>query len=143
MKFWESAISDTSTQQSTQSVLVIDDSVFALDVFKELLAQLDVKNVHSAPDGMAAKRLLASMPTQPDFLICDLFMPNMDGIEFLDLLAKQGYSGGVLIVTGVDTEMLRLTSFIASSAGLNILGTLEKPVSLEQLSSVMGLPVVS
>ncbi len=139
----ESAISDTTTHQPTQSVLVIDDSVFALDVFKELLAQLGVKDVQSAPDGLAAKRLLASMPKQPDFLICDLFMPNMDGIEFLDLLAKQGYPGGVLIVTGVDTEMLRLTSFIASSAGLNILGTLEKPVSLEQLSTVMGLPIIS
>jgi CheY-like chemotaxis protein len=79
------------------------------------------------------------MPKLPDFLICDVFMPDMDGIEFVGELAKQRYQGGLVLVTGVSQSMLEVASDIAIAKGLRVLGTLTKPVSQASLEKALGM----
>lgn len=124
------------------TVLVVDDDDFAHVVLREMLGLLGITTVHSAEDGRKALKLLAGLHPQPDFLICDVFMPDMDGIEFLENLATQRYTGGIVILSGVDAQMLSLSREIASTNGLKVLGAFIKPVALQQLSNALGLPVV-
>jgi CheY-like chemotaxis protein len=124
------------------SVLVVDDDEFAHEVLREMLGLLGVSAMHSAEDGRKALKVLAGLHPPPDFLICDVFMPDMDGIEFLEQLAGLGYSGGVVILSGVDAQMLSLSRELAATNGLNILGAFIKPVGLQQLSHALALPVL-
>ena len=131
-------MSNVLTESAAPSVLVVDDDDFAHDVLGEMLGQLGIASVHAAKDGRVALRVLSGLKPAPAFLICDVFMPDMDGIEFLDRLATQGFSGGIIILSGVDVEMLNLSKLIATNGGLNILGAFVKPVTLAQLSGVIG-----
>ena len=130
-------------KQSAPMVLVIDDDEFAREVLGEMLSQLGVKEVLNATDGRVALRVLAAQERAPDFVICDVFMPDMDGIEFLDHLATQGFVGGIIMLSGVDANMLNLSKVIGSASGLRVLGTYTKPVSLEDLGRAMGLLQIS
>lgn len=62
--------------------LIVDDSAFARKVVREMLstsALIDV--VGTARDGEEALELTATL--SPDVVICDLHMPNVNGVEFV------------------------------------------------------------
>jgi CheY-like chemotaxis protein len=66
-------------------------------------------------------------------------MPNMDGLEFLDQLAQMQFKGGVIVVSGLNIEMLDMARQIAVGSGLQVLGAFTKPVSQSQLWAALGL----
>jgi CheY-like chemotaxis protein len=119
-------------------VLVVDDDEFSREYFAEILADVGVGAVQSLPSGRAALRTLAALPRPPDLLICDLFMPDMDGIEFLDQLSKQGYPGAVMLVSGQDVSMMDIAQQVALANGLNLLGAHTKPVPMAALVAVLS-----
>lgn len=120
------------------SVLVVDDDELTQELMREMLSDLGIKAVQMAQDGRQALKMLAESAHPPKFLLCDIFMPEMDGFEFLEQLAAQHYGGGVVLMTGVDPEMLRLAREIAVVNGLEVLGTFLKPVSMAQLSHALA-----
>ena len=122
------------------TALVVDDDEFAAETLAHTLSSLGMAEVYRAEDGQKALKLLASLDREPDFLVCDVFMPNMDGVEFLDKLAARGYGGGVLIVTGVDPAMLSFTRTLARGGSLRVVGTFVKPVAREDLARALLLP---
>lgn len=138
----ELVTNDKGSRGASPSVLVVDDDEFAHDVLREMLGLLGVSTVHTADDGRKALKVLAGLQPPPDFLICDVFMPDMDGIEFLEQLAGQAYPGGIVILSGVDAQMLSLSRDLAATNGLNILGAFIKPVGLQQLSKALELPLL-
>lgn len=119
------------------TTLVVDDDDFAVQAMSAALQQVGIKKVISASDGKAALKLMSTLPVQPDFLICDLYMPNMDGVEFLELLADRAYQGGIIIVTGVDPILLEPVRVMAQYKSLNVLGAFVKPLSVEELKRVL------
>lgn len=125
-------------QGSTPSVMVVDDDAFSRDVLQEMLLAEGVHDIYLAEGGRAALRALASLPSAPDLLICDVFMPDMDGIEFMSELAAQNYQGSVILVTGVDVETLSLARDIATGQGIQLLGSFAKPLRQDALAHVLG-----
>lgn len=75
---------------------------------------------------------------KPDIVVLDVVMPQRDGIEIVLWLAKQGYDGKVLLITGYDPQHARNAELLAECRGLNIIGTLRKPVSLPQLRKALA-----
>ena len=67
----------------------------------------------------------------------DVFMPDMDGIEFLDHLSKQRYAGGVMLVSGQDVTMMAIAQEIALESGLKLLGAYTKPVPMAVVAAVL------
>jgi CheY-like chemotaxis protein len=128
-----------SIVRSSSSVLVVDDDDFALESMREALAPLMLASIATATDGFAALRHIKSSLLPPDFLICDVYMPNMDGLEFLDQLAQMKYRGGVILVSGLNIEMLGMARQIAMGSGLLLLGAFSKPVPQAHLWAAMGL----
>ena len=124
---------------SGKSVLVVEDDEFSREILRKNLLYLGVADIYSACDGVAGIRVLNSMQQLPDFVICDIFMPDMDGIEFLGELARREYQGGIILMTGVSRDMLQVAQEIASFKGLKMLGACTKPLQYEALSSMMGL----
>jgi CheY-like chemotaxis protein len=132
---------ETQRTTSAPSVLIADDDEFSVDYMRGLLLRLGVTDIICAQDGIGALSLIGSALRTPDFLICDVFMPGMDGIELLERLAKMHFSGGILMVSGVDETILGLSGFIALNEGLRVLGSLVKPVGLGHLADAFGLHV--
>ena len=63
-------------------VLVVDDSAYVRKVVKEMLARSGaIEVVGTARDGQEALQAVADL--EPDVVTCDLIMPEMDGVEFI------------------------------------------------------------
>jgi DNA-binding response OmpR family regulator len=92
-------------------VLVADDD----DAVRELLVRaLGAKyTVYEARDGAEARRILEAIPT-PDAFVCDVTMPELDGVELLQSIRKDttlrtppvlflsGKSGPLDVVRGIN-----------------------------------------
>jgi CheY-like chemotaxis protein len=121
------------------TVLVVDDDDFFHLVIGNLLSILGVANVLVARNGCDGLKLLKTHRQQIDYLVCDIFMPDMDGIEFLANLTDLKYTGRILVTSGVSVVTLDIARTIATANGLRLAGAFIKPISLEQLSNALGI----
>lgn len=119
-------------------ILVVDDEDFALRVFETQLRGLGVREVVCCASAAAALARVAGAVPAFDLLFCDLNMPEMDGVELLRQLAREGYQGIVVLVSGEDDRTLQTVGHLAAVRGLGILGALTKPVGLETLRQVLA-----
>jgi CheY-like chemotaxis protein len=130
----------TPTRKNRQStVLVVDDDEYSRELARLTLSQLGYDNVHVAQDGNEGLRVLDTLQPPPDFLICDIFMPDIDGIEFVAGLVRRDYRGGLILVTGGDVQMLSVARLIAVQSGLNVLAALTKPLQQDALQQVVPM----
>ena len=116
-------------------VLIVDDDPFMLELMRDVIESFgnyDVRTAHGARDGLAA---LAR--TAPRLLVCDLSMPDMDGIEFLSAVAGARFRGRVVLLSGLDKDMLHAARRLAQAQGLDVAGAFAKPVGLAQLREVL------
>ena len=127
----------TAASNPSPTVLVIDDDDFSQEIMCAMLKAHGVTDIQSARNGRHALDLLAQQLRAPDFLICDIFMPDMDGIEFVGHLATLKYSGGIILVSGGSLEMIGIAKTIAEKYGLKVLATLTKPLPFEALAQAM------
>lgn len=80
-------------------VLVVDDDPDVLESMSETLAtRLRGAVVAAAPDGAAALESIEE--ATPDFVLLDLAMPGLSGIELLAEIRRRAPSAAVFIVTG-------------------------------------------
>lgn len=119
-------------------VLVLDDDKFLLEFVSHLLKELGVNEVFVAEDGAAGLFALSAQIEAVDLLICDIEMPGMDGIEFLRHIADQKYSGKIVLFSGVEADLLKAIERLAIVRGLNVIGTLAKPVTIGSLTEILG-----
>ena len=128
--------SSPASHAAPRRVLLLDDDRFMLDVLRDMLDLVDEGgsgrfDVHAECD---ARRALAVLPRHaPDFLICDLAMPEMDGIEFLQAAAGQGFSGRVILVSALEDGVRDAATELARALGLRVAGAFRKPLAIEQL----------
>ncbi|MEQ6291918.1 PAS domain S-box protein [Vogesella sp. GCM10023246] len=125
--------------QGAPRLMLVDDDAFTLELLQQQLQELQAGHVITCASARAALAQLDSQPT-PDWLICDLQMPDMDGIAFLRLLGELHYPGRVVILSGMDSHVLKATERLARSFGLNFQGALGKPVSRDALQTLLHQP---
>ena len=126
-------------QGGVSSVLVVDDDAFSRDWLSELCGGLGIAHIHTADNGYAAIKRLRQMDVLPDLIVCDIYMPDMDGIEFLEKLIERRYAGKLMLISGMDPETLTLAREIADASAMDFLGAFVKPVSRETLAYALKL----
>ena len=119
------------------SVLVVEDHDFQRRTAVRLLHGLGVSKVAEAADGSAALQLLAHS-AQPDVIICDIDMPEMDGVEFISRVAQQGLASAVVVASGLDSKVLAAVTSIGEAHGLQLLGAVEKPLTARRLGELLA-----
>lgn len=122
------------------NILLIEDHDFQRQVLATQLAHLIDPNydqIHCAANGIDALAIMQNY--QPQLLLCDLNMPQMDGISFLGHLAEQQFSGQIIITSALGAEVLNSVNKMCKNYGLNLLGTLVKPTHLDQLKQLLTL----
>ena len=86
--------------------LLVDDDPFALKLLARQLALLGVLEVTICDGAQSALDLLSMEKQDFDLVFCDLQMPGMDGVEFVRHLARIGYRGSLVLVSGEESRVL-------------------------------------
>ena len=125
-------------QVTCHSALVVDDDLVVLRQVKAMLEALGVAQVLTAANGLEAIRVLAERSKEIEVLLCDLSMPEMDGVELIRQFGKTGFKGGLILISGAEEKIISTVSNLAVLQGLRVLGQLQKPVSAAQLAHMLA-----
>ena len=128
---------DGSLENGSLSVLVVDDDDLQRQFLARLLARAGIGPLFWATNGRSA--LEAFREGQAiDVVVCDLLMPEMDGIEFLKQVSDEGFAPSIVISSGADEDTQREMETVARTHGLRVLGFIPKPVSVDALLTVLA-----
>ena len=111
---------------ATHSILLIDDERETVALLeRNLISDFRVLKAYNGAEGL---RVAAS--SLPDIIVCDMMMPQLDGLEFLRALRndKKLKHIKVIIFTGQTSEEERIAAYDAGADAF-----ITKPVSLKLL----------
>lgn len=121
---------------SAIKILLVDDEPFALKLLARQLAALGYTDVVACDLASQALDIVASGATV-DLVMCDLQMPEMDGVELMRHLGNAGYRGAIVLVSGEDLRILHTAQMVAQTHGLNVLGAVRKPIPPLEIQRVL------
>ena len=97
-------------------VLIADDQALVRGGFRMILeAKEDMEVVGEAGDGAEAVELVERL--QPDVVLMDVRMPDMDGIEATRRIAASGSSARIVILTTYDVDEYVFAALRAGASG--------------------------
>ena len=71
--------------------------------------------------------------TQPSVIVMDIVIPEMDGIELIDWLAEINCTVPIILMSGYNAFYLEMAEKLGNRKSCNIIGTLIKPFTSEEL----------
>ncbi|KNF08073.1 response regulator [Gottschalkia purinilytica] len=111
-------------------LLLVEDEELARDELSRFLKRR-VGKLYIAQNGLEGLEKIKEY--DPDMIVTDLKMPNMDGLEMIRTARKNGYDGAVIIVSALsDSET------ILKAVDVGIVKYMVKPVDTEKLILTMG-----
>ncbi len=128
---------DEDITQFSLKLMLVDDDYIMHRVSTVMLNDLGISKVLNAMSGPAALDLLTENRDEIDVIICDLNMPEMDGVEFIRHLAQRDYEGSLILTSGEDVRILRTVEKLAIEHDLHMLGVLEKPATPAKISELL------
>ncbi len=113
-----------------KTLVVIDDDDLVGQLVVEAAQQVGFSAL-AVQDFEALKVQVDS--AEPDVMVLDLVLPNVDGIQVLRFLADRGCKAKIWLLSGFDPKVVQTAERLGVSLGLNIVGALNKPVSVTTL----------
>lgn len=117
--------------------LVVEDQGFQRWTLATILRRLGALRVFAAEDGRSALDVMEGLTQPIDIIVTDLDMPGMDGMEFIRHIGETYDRVSLIVSSGLDRPLVDSVETMASAYGLNLLGTIEKPVSANKLESLI------
>ena len=111
-------------------ILIIDDDAAVRTTVRVLLERAGYEIIE-AGDGREGSRMLDGV----DLVITDLLMPEVDGVDLLGMIRREGYTQPVIAMSGggkVDSK-----SYLDVAKALGAFATIAKPFDLEHLLSTV------
>ena len=125
------------------SVLVVDDDPVVLMQMTQMLRGLGVREVLTARNGVEAMHLVGRRRQAIDVVVCDLNMPEMDGVEMIRRFGQSNFGGALILMSGADEQILSTVGKLASLQGLAVLGQIHKPVTPQAMSDLLRKTLVA
>lgn len=113
-------------------VIIADDEPKIIQLIR-LLGQwdkYDIEIVDECHDGMSA--LESIKKHRPDFVLSDIKMPDLDGLELIRMTREAGIESLFILISGY-----RHFEYARSAVALNVVDYLLKPVDEEQLNKTL------
>lgn len=115
---------------ATLRTLIVDDEPLAVERMQVICARMDgITVVGTASDGEAGLRLIDAL--EPDLVLLDLTMPEMDGLTVARTLARKANAPAIIFVTAHD-------EFAVEAFDLDAIDYVLKPVAPERLQRAIS-----
>lgn len=118
-------------------LMVVDDHAGQRQLVRDMLHELGVEHVHEADDGETALEQMRTLDQPIDVIVSDLDMPGMDGVEFIRHLGNCHLASALVLASGMDPALIGTVEAMARVQGLQVLGTLQKPIGADELAAAL------
>jgi CheY-like chemotaxis protein len=115
-------------------ILVVEDDTQFLQMLVKML-QADGHQVATAADGALALEQVEQL--QPELIITDILMPNLDGVETILALSQRGNAAPVIAMSG-GRRSISAEFNLASASLMGVEAVLAKPFSRQALREAIG-----
>lgn len=85
-----------------------------------------------------ARAFSACAAFEPDVIVLDIFMPEIDGFEVLRYLGQAQRRSSIVIASGKGAPFRDMAARMCEQAGLPIIGNIAKPFTVDVLKQVLG-----
>ncbi|MEE1923600.1 EAL domain-containing protein [Pseudomonas sp. 148P] len=117
-------------------MLILENQSFQRAIAVKILGQLGCREVFEASGGSEAITLLERIG-RVDVAICDVRMEGMDGVEFIHRAAESSLIGGVIVSSGLHSEVRRAITQLLTRLGVSFLGDVGKPLQLDSMRQAL------
>ena len=124
---------EAKTGEYSTRMLLVEDDQTSRRLIRALLPKELKVSMTEAEDGQAALSMMEK-PPYPDIIVCDVLMPNMDGLEFIARLRALPRFSNIPVV------MISANAFkdnVAKAASLKVTRFLSKPLERKDLSDAI------
>jgi EAL domain-containing protein (putative c-di-GMP-specific phosphodiesterase class I)/CheY-like chemotaxis protein len=118
-------------------ILLVDDDSHMLDLECRMLKSLGYTQISTATSAAEALLQLEYDPSSAELIICDLGMPGIDGIQFLQFLDSSPFRGSVILFSAESARVLHSVQKLLVGPQLTILGALTKPGTREGMRALI------
>lgn len=119
-------MTDSDKEEAALRTLIVDDEPLAVERIQVICAEIpSLRVVGTASDGAAALRLAEKL--EPDLVLLDMTMPELDGLSVARHFAGQDHAPAVIFVTAHD-------HFAVEAFDLDAVDYVLKPVSADRLA---------
>ena len=122
------------------SALIVDDDPIVCETARSYFRQRGTPNISVAHNGKQALEIIEHSDGRFDFILLDLNMPEMDGIQFLRRMHLRSYPGTIGILSGESPGVITLAMDLARKHGLNVVGPIAKPMKIDILDALFTAP---
>jgi CheY-like chemotaxis protein len=116
-----------------RKVLVIDDD----DTFCMLLATMLSHWGYSVMTSTQAQSIDFEEMTDADIIFLDMMLPGMNGLEVLNILSSHQIKSSIVLMSGVENEVLVTAEAFAKRNDLQLIGVLYKPFRVSDVLAVL------
>ncbi|HAS62541.1 MAG TPA: hypothetical protein DCS35_08120 [Vibrio sp.] len=116
-------------------ILIIEDDIIQATKLKLTLNALGYHQTSIAKDAHTALEICQNAPV--DFIICDINLPDMDGIQLLSKLSAFSTNIGIAIHSAMKEDVIELTSNMCIAAGFKFVDTIHKPHTISALEHML------
>ncbi|MGZ5050991.1 MAG: EAL domain-containing protein [Methylobacter sp.] len=121
------------------NILVIEDDNFQRQMLVNMLRSLGLASIDDADNGRQALDIIRNKTASPvNIALCDLNMPEMDGMEFLRHLGEEQHNVAIIITSALESKLLTSVEKMVSMYGIKLLGTIEKPITLVNVKDLLA-----
>ena len=115
-------------------VLVIDDE----PAFCRFMARIITSLGYEVTTTCQARCAYLDELREPDIVFIDMLMPDMNGIEVLEVMNEYKVKSAIVLMSGADYSLTRAEAF-AKEADLRLIGVLHKPFRLADVQTILAV----
>ena len=120
-----------------KKILLVDDAAFMRKMIKDTLSKSGYTELYEAVDGADAVEKYSEL--NPDLVIMDITMPNMDGLEALKAIRAKDSSANVVMCSAMGQESMVMDA-VRSGAKDFIVKPFKADRVLKTVTSILGNP---
>jgi YesN/AraC family two-component response regulator len=114
-------------------ILLVEDHPFQLLATQCLLKSFGFEQLTPAENAEQALHVMAGALTPFDLLLCDQCLPDLPGLELIEIASRRRFTNAAILLSGLPTVELANLTTQALNRNLPVLGYLSKPLNKEEL----------
>jgi EAL domain-containing protein (putative c-di-GMP-specific phosphodiesterase class I)/CheY-like chemotaxis protein len=123
------------TTEGSDAIVVVDDDAVSREILALMLRAAGATRIISVATGHEALAHLVGLPRA--LVMCDVSMPQMDGVEFARRLVEVAPHAALFLVSGIEPKLLATVQTFAAKTGLRVVGSSAKPVTQERVRQAL------